>query len=249
MPTASDVPESGYIDLHCHLLPGIDDGCRDLEATLDCIRLWQAAGFSGAVCTPHMATTSYPAITPERVAGWVETLRQQLVDAEIDFQLWAGGEVRLGADLIPWFEQHGVPTLGPGRCVLIDWWGIDWPDFCLEACEYLLEHGYQPILAHPERMGLDDAELSAALDSLESLDVWLQGNLNSLAGGEGKTPKGRADGYLLANRYQVLATDTHDPTSTPSRISGLEVVRQFGGEETLDRLLACRTREILQHRM
>jgi protein-tyrosine phosphatase len=247
MPTASDVPESGYIDLHCHILPGVDDGCRDLESTLACIRLWQAAGFRGAVCTPHMACTSFPAITPQRAAEWVGALHQLLVEAQIDFRLWDGGEVRLSDHVIPWFEKHGVPTLGPGRCVLVDWWGNDWPCFCLEACQYLIDQGYQPILAHPERMGLAEKELAIAVRSLQDAGVWLQGNLNSLSGGEGENPKRRADDHLTAGRYHVLATDTHDPWSTPSRVSGLEAVRQLRDSETLDLLLQQRPREILRY--
>ena len=239
------IPETGYLDLHCHLLPGIDDGCRDVPMSLACIRLWKAAGFSGAVCTPHVATTWFPENTPVLIEQWVAALRHELDRAQLEFCLWTGGEVRLSDRVIGWFEQHGVPTLGPGRCVLIDWWGNDWPEYCYDACRYLLDRHYQPILAHPERMGLPDAELVEVIQQLRAMGVWLQGNLNSISGGEGEYPETRAAAWLEENAYFTLASDTHEPLTVPSRIAGLEKTRVTHGPQLVERLLKERPREIL----
>ena len=242
-----EIPVHGFLDLHCHFLPGIDDGCRDLEMSLECIRLWQAAGFVGAVCTPHLATTWFPENTPAKVAIWTASLRAELATAKIEFQLWAGGEVRLSNKVVSWWEEHGVPTLGPGRCVLIDWWATDWPDYCDAACQYLLDRNYQPILAHPERMGLPTQELFAVVHDLRSRGVWLQGNLNSISGGEGTDAADYSARWLKEEAYHLLASDTHEPLTVPSRIAGLEKTKQLQGSEVLQRLLADRPREVMRH--
>ncbi len=240
------LPPTGYLDLHCHILPAIDDGCRVVVESLECVTRWIDAGFSGAVCTPHVSTTWYPDNNPERIAGWVQALQRQIDAAGLRFDLWPGGEVRLGERTIAWFAEFGVPTVGPGKAVLIDWWGNDWPRCCDATIEHLLAAGYQPVLAHPERMGLEASELEVVLDRLTAQGVWLQGNLNSLSGGEGAYAQALADRLLVEDRYYLLASDTHAPTSVTGRREGLERILAEHGEELISKLLRERPRDVMQ---
>jgi len=134
--------KSGFIDLHSHVLPGIDDGCTVLQDSLTCVRELMTHGFVGTVCTPHMCVDEYPENTPANVARFVETLQQQLHDADIDYPLWAGGELRLADETVSWLEEYGAPTLGPGRYVLTDYWGIQWPDSADQAIARSAESGH-----------------------------------------------------------------------------------------------------------
>jgi protein-tyrosine phosphatase len=238
---------AGFIDLHCHLLPGVDDGCQSIEQTLNCVRQWTAQGFVGSVCTPHVGPNWFDQNTPDNIARWMPELRQALDEAKLEYQIWDGGEVRLSEETIEWFSFWGLPTLGPGRCVLVDWWGQEWPKFCEETCQYLLDNGYQPILAHPERMGLSPRLLQRVIDRLLGIGVWLQGNLNSLSGGEGPLAQERALDLLRHERYYVLASDTHDPSGVSGRIRGMAAVREAIGIEGVELLLDRRPREILMH--
>jgi protein-tyrosine phosphatase len=240
---------AGYIDLHCHLLPGVDDGCQTIEQTLACIRRWMDEGFVGSVCTPHVGPNWYDQNTPDNISRWLPELRKALQDEGLDYQIWDGGEVRLAEETIEWFSFWGLPTLGPGRCVLVDWWGRDWPPFCEETCQYLLDNGYQPILAHPERMGVSERLLDLVVDRLDKMGVWLQGNLNSLGGGEGKSPQERALKLLRDERYYVLASDTHEPSGIAGRIKGMLAVRDEVGAQQLATLLETRPREVLLHKV
>src|SRR3954470_2914039 len=120
---------SPRIDTHCHILPGVDDGCSQISESLDCIRQFMAAGYVGSICTPHIIPRAYPRNIPSQVREWVAELQQVLVENGIDYQLWAGGEVVLDPDNWKWFERDGVPTLGTSRAVLMDWWGPTWPEF------------------------------------------------------------------------------------------------------------------------
>lgn len=239
------LPETGFLDLHCHILPGIDDGCRELAESLRCVQLWHDVGYRGAVCTPHVCTTWFPANNPLTIAAWVRELQTQIDRAELRFDLWPGGEVRLAQNTIAWFAEFGIPTVGPGRAVLIDWWGRDWPDYCDATIEHLLAANYQPVLAHPERMGLEESELRAVLARLQAQGVWLQGNLNSLAGGEGKFAQSFADELLGSDRYYLLASDTHGPDSVSGRQDGLSRVRQKFGQELLETMLYERPRAVM----
>jgi protein-tyrosine phosphatase len=245
--TLPDIPAAGLLDLHCHVLPGIDDGCRHLGESLQVVERWIELGLVGAVCTPHVCTTIFPNNHPQQIAACVADLQRAIDAADLRFDLWPGGEVRLGPNTIAWFGEYGVPTIGPGRAVLIDWWGRDWPACCEETIEWLFERDYQPVLAHPERMGLVEDELEMVIDRLQARGVWLQGNLNSLGGGEGSTAQRRADRWLAEDRYHLLASDTHGPDSVAGRAVGLARVREQCGEETIARLLVARPREVMRY--
>jgi tyrosine-protein phosphatase YwqE len=129
--------------------------------------------------------------------------------------------------------------------VLIDWWGRDWPACCDETIEWLFANNYQPVLAHPERMGLVEEELERVIDRLQARGVWLQGNLNSLGGGEGSQAQRRADRWLTDDRYHLLASDTHGPDSVAGRAIGLARVQEQWQDATILRLLADRPREVM----
>lgn len=204
-------------------------------------------GFVGAVCTPHVGPQIYEHNTPDEIADRLPLLRSHLEQHGIDFALWDGGEVRIMPDTIEWFSFWGLPTLGPSRCVLLDWWGKDWPEFCFDSCLYLIENGYQPILAHPERMGLPQSKYETVIDDLLSAGVWLQGNLNSLGGGESELAFERAARLLADDSYFVVASDTHRAGHVESRIEGIRYMKSQLGEEGVELLLEERPRTVLNH--
>jgi protein-tyrosine phosphatase len=233
------------IDFHSHLLPGIDDGCHSIDESLTCVRSLVEHGFRGTVCTPHMAIEAFPENTPEHVARRVHALQEHLHAAGLDYQLWPGAELRIAEDTLPWIHEHGVPTLGPSRYVLVDYWGSYWPAYADAVIDNLLQAGYHPILAHPERMDLDDREWDAVLERLEQLGVWLQGNLRCIAGREGPRTAERARCLLRMGRYRVLATDMHGPTDLADRLAGLQVGAQLVGARKLQELIGDALENIL----
>ncbi len=239
------MPERNFFDLHSHLLPGIDDGCERIEETIACLRMLQAAGFAGSVCTPHVCVSAFTANTPVFIEEQLQRWRS-LVEIEVPgYQLWTGGEVRISDHCISDLKRHGVPTIGPGRCVLIDFFGRHWPDCGWKTIQYLQSEGYQPVLAHPERMFFDDDEWEAVMDRLETQGVWLQGNLRCLAGYEGRVELVRGMQLLKSDRYQIIATDLHGTRELDERLRGLNAVEANVGEERLHQLLHHGPKEIL----
>ena len=236
----------GRIDLHSHLLPGIDDGCQTLAQSLACVRRLKARGYVGTVCTPHVLLDLFPMNTPANIALAVTELQAELDREGLDYRLWPGGELRIDKATVTWLEAVGVPTLAGSRVVLFDWWGRTWPDFADDLCSYLLDRGYEPVLAHPERMGLDAAELEAVLSALEKRGIGLQGNLNSLSGGEGPVASNLSWRLLKENRYRFLASDMHRPESLDGRLAGLDLLEQTLGQAALKPLLEDRPRALVQ---
>lgn len=234
------------LDLHCHLVPGVDDGCQTPQESLECVRAWRAAGYLGSVCTPHMGSDWFPDNTPRRIAPLVAKLQQQIDLEGLDYRVWLGGEVRLSESVVSWLREFGVPTLGESRWVLVDYFGRRWPECCNRGIDYLLDHGYEVLLAHPERLTMPEPEWQAVMDSLAQRGVRFQGNLNSASGGEGPTAQDRALRWLHEDRYFVLASDTHGADSVPGRLLGVKTVEhQIGAARTAE-LLSTRPREMLE---
>jgi protein-tyrosine phosphatase len=236
---------TGLIDLHSHILPGIDDGCRTVEVSLACVQSLVEHGFRGTICTPHMAIEAFAENTPPNVAHRVKLLQDVFDAAGLEYQLWEGGELRIAEHTLSWMREHGVPTLGPSRHVLVDYWGSYWPAFADGVIEYLLQEGFHPILAHPERMDLEDREWDSVLDRLQHDGVWLQGNLRCIAGREGPRVGRRAQRLLAEDRYRLLATDMHGTPDLPDRLAGIQVADMLVGPAKVRELLAEVPKEVL----
>lgn len=235
---------AGLIDIHSHMLVGVDDGCQSLDETLASVAQLKERGFVATICTPHIWAPLFPKNTPAAIATWVRQLQDILDRHEMDYRLYAGGEVRIYDKLIPWMKQHGVPTLADSNCVLVDYWGDAWDDHIDRTCDWLFEQGYQPVLAHPERINVH-RHFDKHLDKLTDQGVWLQGNFKCFSGAEGPLADERARRLLSEGRYTFLAMDMHRPDDLPPRFEGMDAIVQDFGQTTLDQLCDTRQRELI----
>lgn len=241
---ASDLPPLGRVDIHSHLLPGIDDGCRDMEDCFESIRRLKAAGFVGSICTPHVIPHMYPSNTPTHIRAWTHQLEQKLQEAGVEYRVWPGGELRLFNGVTDWLKQHAPPTLADSRFVLVDFWENKWPRWVLPAFDWLLNQDYQPILAHPERLGCADA-LEKHVGTLRRMGVRLQGNFRCMTGEEGYQPSQWVRRLLDDNSYDFLAMDMHRPDGLDGRFDGIGLVEVEFGKTLLDRLTIDAPRKMI----
>ncbi|HLI75663.1 MAG TPA: CpsB/CapC family capsule biosynthesis tyrosine phosphatase [Acidobacteriaceae bacterium] len=225
------------VDLHHHLLPGLDDGSPDLPTSLEMARLAVADGITHIVCTPH-ASSRY-AFNPEAVLTRAEELRVALEEANIKLQLGLGCDFHLSYDNIQDAVAHPSRySINGGEYLL-----IELPDYTLspnlkETFYELRRAGLTPILTHPERNPVLQREPQRMLPWLRD-GLLTQVTAGSITGNMGKSAQRIAE-RMLANRWvHFIATDAHDPKRRPPQMrAAREIVSKRHG--TLYADLLCR---------
>jgi protein-tyrosine phosphatase len=230
------------IDLHSHLLPAVDDGAASPEVTAAMLAKARDTGFTTMVATPHLPGPLDP-IYRERVEAAYEQTRAMASAVGVEVRL--GYEVALTPDL-PDRLQRGEPsTLGGGTAVLVDVPFAGWPHHADETLFALQVAGFQPILAHPERYGELQRDLSRAA-GLAERGVVLQVTIGSLAGVFGKATQRTAEQMLRQGLVHLVATDAHSAGHRFAAVpSGLRKLGELVGEERLRQLVEVVPRALL----
>jgi protein-tyrosine phosphatase len=234
---------TGRIDVHSHLLPGLDDGCRNLDESIACARMMAGAGYTHSFCTPHI-WPNLPDNTIANIPRYTAELQAALDEAGVALKLIPGGELNLRADT-PWTQVDALVSFGMARkFVLIDLWAEKLPPFFRPGIEWLQAQGVKVILAHPERMAAVQREPELA-DSFSEIGLLLQGNLQCFADPVGSPTRRVAERYLLDGRYFVLGSDLHNLPGLPMRLEGLKRVTELVGEDAINRLTIENPRQLL----
>ncbi len=206
------------VDLHHHLLPGLDDGSPDLQTSIAMARLAAADGITDLICTPH-ASNRYPPFRPETIAARLTELRSALATEAISVTLASGCDFHLSYDNIQDALTHPRKyTIAGGNYLL-----VELPDFGLspsigETLYELRLAGMTPILTHPERNPTLQRDPSRLADWLRA-GLLIQVTAGSVLGEMGK-PAQRMAEQLLAKRWvHFLATDAHNTTRRPPRMA------------------------------
>lgn len=220
------------IDLHCHLLPGIDDGPETLDEALALARLAVANGITEAWVTPHIHVGRWD----NECAGIeraVAAHRLELERAGIALALGFAAEVRLAYEVVPLIEAGQVPFLGTlegHKVMLLELPHSHVPVGSDKFVAWLLDRGIRPMIAHPER----NKEIMRDPDRLRPFveaGCLLQLTADAVAGEFGAHCEARAIEFLENGWVTVLATDAHDIAMRPPRFAaGLAVAGRILGE-------------------
>ncbi|HTL30070.1 MAG TPA: CpsB/CapC family capsule biosynthesis tyrosine phosphatase [Tepidisphaeraceae bacterium] len=235
---------TGRIDVHSHLLPGVDDGCKTIEESLACARLMVAAGYTQSFCTPHI-WPSYAGLTTQSIPQMVSALQGELDANKIALRLIPGGEINLRPDYATATPPEEVVTYAMNRkYVLFDIWCDRLPEHVAPSIEWLQSLGLTVILAHPERMRAvqDEPELA---DYFTERGVLLQGNLQCFSDAPTARTRQIAERFLQENRYFMLGSDLHSQETLPPRLEGLKRAAELVGNDTIDRLTKANPAKLL----
>jgi protein-tyrosine phosphatase len=233
----------GRIDVHSHLLPGIDDGCRSVEESVRCARAMVEAGYTHSFVTPHI-WPGYENVHVDSIPQFAADLQRALDEAGVPLRLIPGGELNLGRHTLQ-TPADRVVTYGMGRRhALIDFWCDALPPYFEQAIRWLQSLGLTVVIAHPERVKAIQCQPELA-DWFIELGVLLQGNLQCLSDPPEAATCRLVERYLLEGRYTFLGSDLHRWETLDVRLNGLRRAIELVGEAKVDELTKTNPRQIL----
>jgi protein-tyrosine phosphatase len=237
-------PRGPVIDLHCHILPGIDDGAADLSVSLDMARAFVADGVTHVACTPHILPGLYQNSGPQ-IRGAVRELQQVLDEQDIALQLVVGADNHVVPDFVAALESGHLVSLADTRYVLVEPPHHVAPPRLSELFFSLLTAGYVPILTHPERLSWIGAHYDA-IRRLSAGGVWMQITAGSLSGAFGRNARYWAERMLDEGHVHVLATDAHDVRQRPPNLGeGRKLAAARVGAREAEHLVVTRPMGVL----
>jgi protein-tyrosine phosphatase len=227
------------IDLHCHLLPGIDDGPDTLDQSLELCRIAVADGTTHAVVTPHIHPGRWEN-NRASIAQQCASLQEALASHNIPLQLGFAAEVRLTDQIMQQIADNDIPFYGEvdGYNIML----LEFPHGHMipgseNLAQWLLNQGIRPLIAHPERnkqLMKDAAQLQPFID----MGCWLQLTAGSVTGGFGKTAQAIALQLLEDDAVTVLASDGHNNKARqPVLMQTFDYVVQHYGKDRAWRLM------------
>ncbi|MEY3090957.1 MAG: hypothetical protein RL113_1273 [Pseudomonadota bacterium] len=206
------------IDLHSHLIPGIDDGAKTLEESLSLLQSMKELGYERVITTPHIMLDSYRN-TPEGIRSQLDGLRVAAKEAKIDIEIDAAAEYYLDDGFLD--HLHSGNLLSIGECILIETSYIVKPMQFEEMIFEMSAAGYKPILAHPERYRYIK-QMPQEYEAMKEKGIYFQLNLNSLGGYYGKDAKAKAEFLSNAGMVDFVGSDIH----SMKQIEALKAVKE-----------------------
>ncbi|MBK7472282.1 MAG: capsular biosynthesis protein [Betaproteobacteria bacterium] len=232
------------IDLHCHMLPGIDDGAPDEATALAMARIAVDDGITFTACTPHIYPGLYENNT-RLIRQRVGELQKKLDAEGIVLRLTSGADAHLTPELMDRLKTGTAPTLNGGRYFLLEPPHHVAPPRFEESVFNFLMAGYVPVITHPERLTWIEANYEV-FKRVALRGAWMQVTSGSLTGRFGDGAKYWGERMLDEGLVHILATDAHSINRrAPLLAEGVRVAEKYVGNEEAHRLVFERPRAIL----
>ena len=233
------------IDLHSHVLPGIDDGAADVDASMVLIRELAAGGVTDVFATPHyIDETIYtsPAKTNKKLVSKLKTLVKK---EGINIRIHLGNEIYIMPKILDFLKSGEISSLSGSKYLLVELpMGGDFPgyrDILLE----LIRSGYNVVLAHPERYTSFQKDFSL-IDEMYEMGVLLQCNIGSFAGQYGRAAMKTARKMAKAKMIWGVGTDIHHPRGDGFVASAIQKMGKYYSDAELAEILVGNPGKILR---
>ncbi|WP_456459659.1 tyrosine-protein phosphatase [Reichenbachiella sp.] len=196
------------MDLHSHLIPGIDDGVKSWDESLSILSQLNELGYKKVITTPHIIQNYYPN-TPDSIRQGTIELNKKIAEIDLSISVEAGAEYYLDDHFAKQVKNKQELLSFADGYILIETPFMNKPLFLEETIFNLQANGFKPILAHPERYTYLQNNLEL-VHSLTSLGLFMQVNISSLTGYYSKEAQKLAKYLIDTNQIHFLASDIHN---------------------------------------
>lgn len=204
-PRTSSLPK--YTDMHCHILPGLDDGAEDWDDALSIALNAQSSGAQRIVATPHVIRGVYEP-SPDEIRAKVSELQRRLDQRGVGIQVLPGSEIHLSESLCEDYKAGKLVPIGVSEYILVELPFDMMPHYAKDVFFRLALMGVGVILAHPERNWDIQADLGK-LEALVDAGVQVQLNAGSLLGAYGRDAKVCSEKMAKAGLFHFIGSDAH----------------------------------------
>ena len=238
------MPDKGLFDIHCHIVPSVDDGSSSVEESFKMLQMEYRQGVRGIIATPHYRFQMFE--TP------VETVEQQFLllkrlarKVAPDLHVYLGCEFHSNMQMVEMLLNNEIHTMAGSRYVLTEFSGASSADYIYDRVYALLTHGFKPIVAHIERCECLRKDIGF-VEELNSLGARMQVNADSVIGKEGFGTKRYCRKLMKSNLISFIASDCHGINERISRIGeAYDYVAKKEGSSYADRIFVHNPRKII----
>ena len=238
---------AGYLDIHTHILPGVDDGAQSMKQSIRMLRAAAMEGIAEIILTPHQKTDRR-CVSPEGILRRMGLLQEEADRQRIPIRLHPGSELFYRHGIEELLETGKLITLAGSRYCLTEFFPQEDYAYICDGLSRLSASGYRPILAHAERYGqVTEGDRAAQLK--RRTGCLFQVNAAALTGETGFAWKSRSRRLMKDGLVDFVATDAHDEAGRAPRMERCAawLQKRYGGEER-DRLLLRNPRAGLEDR-
>lgn len=234
----------GFVDLHLHYVPAVDDGARSVDEALALCRELKAIGFDMLVTTPHIRSGMFDNRREDLISAF-ESFKSVAAAAPDMPELLLSAEHHCDGTLLDLLQGGGLLPYPGERAILIEF-GYDSLPVNVERVAFMLAlKNLRPVIAHPERCA-PLFRKTAPIDKLLDQDVGLQLDLMSLIGKYGRAPCAAAERMVEEGVYTIAASDAHRPEDALGVGKGIERLYKLVGDEEAQLLLADNPRRLMR---
>lgn len=194
------------VDMHSHLIPGIDDGAQTMDETIALLAKFESLGYKKVITTPHIMNEVYPN-TKEIIISGLQNVREIAAQLGLSIQIEVAAEYYFDETLVEKLSQNDILFFGDNY-VLVEFSFHTSPQFENQLFFEMQMAKYKPVLAHFERYPYYHGSISKAAELRES-GVNIQLNLNSLTGNYGPEVRKQAEKLIDANLVDFVGSDCH----------------------------------------
>ena len=232
------------VEIHCHILPGVDDGAKSMEEALELLRMEAEQGVRQIILTPHYREGYFE--TPrEQIREVYQKLCRMASRSRIPVECYLGCEFHKNADILQLLEKDSAYLMADTRYVLLEFSETDLFRTIRNYTVGLLNNGYRPILAHVERYRELDAE---KIRELTDLGAYIQINAESILGKSGWRSKRFCHRLLKEDLVHFIGSDAHSIRKRPPCLGACAgyMNKKYGTEKTM-RILSENPRKMLKN--
>lgn len=212
------------IDFHSHIIHGIDDGAKDIDMSLEMVKISESEGVEFICATPHFITEEFE-ITREKYIDKLDRLVLASKEENLKIKILSGLEIYMHPNLPKLYKEKKIWGINDSEYLLIELPMGQFPMYTEDVFYELMLLGAKPILAHPER-NIKIMKNHDLIINLIKQGVLMQINAGSLLGDYGKEVKKTAEEFVKRNMVHILGSDGHNITSRKTRLKvAYEIVK------------------------